>query len=304
MFPYIFFSSTANMTWICTSPKIRKQGSLALVSIAHNRRSFPCDSPLVLNYWQGGWSQVQKKRGKKVEMQELMAATLKIHICAWHFRYSWMIGSHLLLKVGWEWGGAVTRRACATLECIHSLLLSQRGPAEGFLLMWQLVKLLCSIRYGFSPRKKVLQFFVTNHLNSLFLSSLYRTGVGLMECASKEIFRSKSKKSYECIPCVIVPVKSWAQQSHLTLSHCLFELCGWHLFVIFWMCSWTTKGTVFFFSCLKGHWKMNSNTAEFHVLFYVKVQRIPWVYFQYVGLETEGNFLLHIKLMCKIDFQM
>lgn len=157
MFPYIFFSSTANMTWICTSPKIRKQGSLALVSIAHNRRSFPCDSPLILNYWQGGWSQVQKQREKKVEMQELMDATLKIHICSWHFQYSWMVGSHLLLKVGWEWGGAVRRRACKTQECIHSLLLSQRGQAEGVLLMWQLVKLLCS-RYGFSPRKKVLQF--------------------------------------------------------------------------------------------------------------------------------------------------
>lgn len=47
---------------------------------------------------------------------------------------------------------------------------------------------------------------------------------------AKEIIGSKSNKSHECIPCVMVSVKSWAQQSHFTLSHCLFELCGWHIF--------------------------------------------------------------------------
>lgn len=34
--------------------------------------------------------------------------------------------------------------------------------------------------------KKSCKFFVTNHQNSLFLSSWYQTGVGLMECASEK----------------------------------------------------------------------------------------------------------------------
>lgn len=48
----------------------------------------------------------------------------------------------------------------------------------------------------FLPEKKTPAVFIINHPSSLFLSSLYWTGVGLMERASKEIFRSKSKKSY------------------------------------------------------------------------------------------------------------
>lgn len=39
----------------------------------------------------------------------------------------------------------------------------------------------------FLPEKKSpAGFFVTNHQNSLFLSSWYQTGVGLMECASEK----------------------------------------------------------------------------------------------------------------------
>lgn len=64
----------------------------------------------------------------------------------------------------------------------------------------------------------------------------------------KGILRSKSNKSYEVIHCVTVLMKSWSWQSHLTLSHHLFELCGWHLFVLFWRCPRNHKRSYLSFS--------------------------------------------------------
>lgn len=57
----------------------------------------------------------------------------------------------------------------------------------------------------------------------------------------KGILGSKSNKFYEFIHCVMVLMKSWSWQSHLTLSHCPSELCGWCLFALFWMCPWNYK---------------------------------------------------------------
>lgn len=67
-------------------------------------------------------------------------------------------------------------------------------------------------------------------------------------CQGKRISGSKSNHSYEFIHCATVVVKSWSRQSHLTLSYCVFVLCGWHLFVLFWMCSWNHQRSSLSFS--------------------------------------------------------
>lgn len=117
----------------------------------------------------------------------------------------------------WQWGGAVTRRACVTLECIHSLLLlSHRGNGQGFLLTWQLVKLLCSIRYGFS-----LQFLCSflSLITKIVYSWVHYTrlvSVSWSVLQAKEIFGSKSNKSYEWI---LVIWCQWRAGHNRAISH-------------------------------------------------------------------------------------
>lgn len=139
-----------------------------------------------------------------------------------------MLGLHLLLKVRWS---SDKESLCTTGVHHHNLLLlSHRGQGEGFLLAWQLVKLLCSIRV--SPWEEKSCSFLSL-ITETACSWVHDTRLVLVSWSvlyAKEIIGSKSNKSHECIPCVMVSVKSWAQQSHFTLSHCLFELCGWHIF--------------------------------------------------------------------------
>lgn len=128
-----------------------------------------------------------------------------------------MVGPHLLLQVGWQQGGAVTRRACAALECIH-ILLSHRGQREGFLLMWQLVKLLCSIRYGFSLRKKNPAVFLSLITKTVY-SRVHDTRLVLVSWSvlqAKEIFGSKSNKSWEGI---LVLWCQWRARHNRATSH-------------------------------------------------------------------------------------
>lgn len=124
---------------------------------------------------------------------------------------------------------------------------------------------------------------------------------------AKEILGSKSNKSYEGI---LVLWFQWRAGHNRAIAHSATACLDYvdDIFLLYFECVPEPQKKLSFFFLASKHIEKWTQTRQTFMSSFVRKCReflIPyWVYFQYCRLETEGNYLLHIKIMCEIDFHM